>query len=57
MDLQQRVERLERQNNWLKGVTILALFAVGVLFFLSQPRPSQAKMEDAETVEAKKVLV
>ena len=52
MDLQQRVERLERQNRWLKGMAIIAVIAMGALFLRQQPRPSQAKAADREILAA-----
>jgi hypothetical protein len=50
-------QTLERQNRGLKGIVIMAVIALCAIFLLEQPRPSQAKAADRETVEAGKFVL
>jgi hypothetical protein len=46
MDLNQRLERLERQNRWLQAVALVALIGIGLMFFIGRPRAGWAKGHD-----------
>jgi hypothetical protein len=57
MDLNQRVERLERQNRWLQVVALIALIGSGLMFFMGRPQPAQAKSQVGNTLTGSELIL
>jgi hypothetical protein len=57
MELEQRIERLERQNRWSRTMAVIALAGAGLMLTLGQPQAMRANTRADGTVEASEFVL